>query len=317
MVVFIIFATITRKIIYILSFNYQLMKKLFFLCLVMLPFAVLSQRGLAFDYDDLKIIPADYDLVAEKFKSHNKESLTSLRQYIISKQEVIDELDEKILGIENDRTLNMLDTVIAQQYLNKVDSAKIGALVDDEIIQYLGDFGYMPEFYGERKIADLRIITDRVRNKLRELRKDNKLVKVLYVSYNNVHTDMVKAQERVDKMYGELYDEGNFRMWITCIFSICVGGLLLFFFVFITKRAETALVKDFLASGNGLQFITLFSLVIAVILFGVLGILEGRELAAILSGISGYILGKGIQSPLQSHKNDQNAGAQEGENKQV
>jgi hypothetical protein len=42
----------------------------------------------------------------------------------------------------------------------------------------------------------------------------------------------------------------------------------------------------------GLQFITLFSLIIAIILFGVMNILEGRELAALLGGLSGYILGR-------------------------
>jgi hypothetical protein len=42
----------------------------------------------------------------------------------------------------------------------------------------------------------------------------------------------------------------------------------------------------------GIQFVTLFSLIIAIILFGVLKILEGRELAALLGGLSGYILGR-------------------------
>ncbi len=282
------------------------MKKILVVLLLLIPFVSLAQRGLAFDYDDFKIMSSDYDLLSEKFKSHTKEALTTLRQYIKTKQAIIDELDDKILKVENDRTINLLDTVIAQQYLLKIDSAKKGAIVDDEIIQYLGDFGYMPEFYGERKISDLRIITDRIRNKVRKLKRDDALIKTLYISHGNVTGDVTKAQERVDKMYGELYDEGNFRMWITSIFSTCVGGLLLFFFVFITRRAETNLVKDFLASGNGLQFITLFSLVIAIILFGVLGILEGRELAAILSGISGYILGRGIQTPAQPPRGEQN-----------
>jgi hypothetical protein len=82
-----------------------------------------------------------------------------------------------------------------------------------------------------------------------------------------------------------------------------VGALLIFFFVFISRKSETNLAKDFLSSGNGLQFITLFSLIIAIILFGGLGVLEGRELAAILSGISGYILGKGIQRPSDNKGN--------------
>lgn len=42
----------------------------------------------------------------------------------------------------------------------------------------------------------------------------------------------------------------------------------------------------------GIQFVTLFSLVIAIILFGIIDILEGKELAALLGGLSGYILGR-------------------------
>lgn len=45
-----------------------------------------------------------------------------------------------------------------------------------------------------------------------------------------------------------------------------------------------------------MQFVTLFSLVIAIVLFGVLKILDGRELAALLGGLSGYILGRGSRS---------------------
>jgi hypothetical protein len=37
----------------------------------------------------------------------------------------------------------------------------------------------------------------------------------------------------------------------------------------------------------------LFFLVIAIILFGILRILEGKELSALLGGLSGYILGRG------------------------
>jgi presenilin-like A22 family membrane protease len=45
-------------------------------------------------------------------------------------------------------------------------------------------------------------------------------------------------------------------------------------------------------SQSGIQFLTLFSLVIAIILFGITDILEGKELAALLGGLSGYILGR-------------------------
>ncbi len=82
----------------------------------------------------------------------------------------------------------------------------------------------------------------------------------------------------------------------TIIFSILVGGVILGFFG-IAFRSEK--VRDAIFSGeSGIQFVTLFSLVIAIILFGVLGILEGKELSALLGGLSGYILGRGsFQTP--------------------
>src|SRR5207247_2857890 len=46
------------------------------------------------------------------------------------------------------------------------------------------------------------------------------------------------------------------------------------------------------AGQTGIQFLTLFSIVIAIILFGITGILADKELAALLGGISGYILGR-------------------------
>jgi presenilin-like A22 family membrane protease len=52
-------------------------------------------------------------------------------------------------------------------------------------------------------------------------------------------------------------------------------------------------VRQEIFSGQaGIQFVTLFSLVIAIILFGIIDILEGKELAALLGGLSGYILGR-------------------------
>ena len=275
------------------------MKKLLLSCLLLCAVVAYCQKGVPYDLGEYKPIPQNYEQVADKFKKCSKEALSSLRGYLKVKQVELDGLEEKISTVESDRILSLIDTLVGQEYLSRVDSAKPGEVVGDDIIRYLAEFGYMPEFYGTRKISDLRVITERVRRKVRQLKKDNAILSVLYESHSNVSADIQKAEERIDKMYGELYDEGNFKMWITSIFSLSVGGLLIFFFIFITKRAETILVKDFLASGNGLQFITLFSLVIAIILFGVLGILEGRELAAILSGISGYILGKGINMPAK------------------
>jgi asparagine N-glycosylation enzyme membrane subunit Stt3 len=75
--------------------------------------------------------------------------------------------------------------------------------------------------------------------------------------------------------------------------SIIFAGMVLlvisgFFAVTVIEKKA----GEIFSNQSGLQFITLFSLVISIILFGVLGILEGRELAALLGAISGYVLGR-------------------------
>jgi hypothetical protein len=60
-----------------------------------------------------------------------------------------------------------------------------------------------------------------------------------------------------------------------------------FFAVSFDHRVRRAIF----AGQAGIQFVTMFLLVSAIILFGIMGTLEGRELSALLGGLSGYILG--------------------------
>ena len=108
---------------------------------------------------------------------------------------------------------------------------------------------------------------------------------------NVIETDI----DQVNNIFSERMnkDRNNhvFRQWISAIFGILIffiiGG---FFLILYTKGPANA--SSVLMGEAGLQFITLFSIIIAIVLFGVLNILEGRELSAIISGISGFILGK-------------------------
>jgi hypothetical protein len=82
-----------------------------------------------------------------------------------------------------------------------------------------------------------------------------------------------------------------FTMISTIAFATLVGAIIFYFFR-IANSSNT--VKNAIFAGeSGIQFVTLFSVVIAIILFGVLRILEGKELSALLGGLSGYILGRG------------------------
>ncbi|MES1181282.1 MAG: hypothetical protein ABUL44_00655, partial [Flavobacterium sp.] len=104
---------------------------------------------------------------------------------------------------------------------------------------------------------------------------------------------ITKCNNELDSTLAPEYQEQNFRIMISISFIFLIATLLISFFLIVYKRSDNTLSKDLLG-GNGLQFVTLFVLIIAIILFGILNILKGTELATILSGISGYILGKGI-----------------------
>ncbi|MCZ8215454.1 MAG: hypothetical protein O9262_04400, partial [Cyclobacteriaceae bacterium] len=111
---------------------------------------------------------------------------------------------------------------------------------------------------------------------------------------NNIKQDIYDCRNEIDSALAPEYKEQEFRITISICFAALIGVLLCVFFFIVFKKSDSTLSKDLL-SGNGLQFITLFVLIIAIVLFGILNILQGSELAAILSGISGYILGKGTQ----------------------
>jgi hypothetical protein len=118
---------------------------------------------------------------------------------------------------------------------------------------------------------------------------NNKLTK----NIGNVNEDIYECTKQLDSALAPEYKEQEFRKIISFIFALLIGILLIIFFFIVYKKSDNNLSKELL-SGQGLQFITLFVLIIAIILFGILNILQGSELAAILAGISGYILGKGI-----------------------
>ena len=128
-------------------------------------------------------------------------------------------------------------------------------------------------------------INERLKNNLKIVRRD--IWQADYLVYNLLEPEM--RQQR-------------FRMMVSMAFIILVAMLLFMFFFTIYRKSGKNIYRQLLGS-SGLQFVTIFVLIIAIILFGILGVIEGSELAAILSGISGYVLGKQIkendQTPLE------------------
>jgi hypothetical protein len=102
---------------------------------------------------------------------------------------------------------------------------------------------------------------------------------------------LVSIDDNASNLLAASHLENEFKLTITIAFSILIAVVIIGFFAIAYRERG---VRDALfASDSGLQFVALFSLIIAIVLFGVINILEGRELAALLGGLSGYILGRG------------------------
>ncbi len=117
----------------------------------------------------------------------------------------------------------------------------------------------------------------------------------------NQETILDKSVSKLVASQGRLDDEINdtlrtddqrntFKTQIAFAFAMLVASVIGGFFLLSWK--DEAVRRAIFSGESGIQFLTLFSVVIAIILFGITGILESKELAALLGGLSGYILGR-------------------------
>jgi hypothetical protein len=127
---------------------------------------------------------------------------------------------------------------------------------------------------------------DQERHRIEELERQQQIA-------NTISKDASNYLTRIDAAIAELMtsnnDDSRFRLEMGIGFLLLVTLLIGCFFWFAFYGGS---MREILRNDRGLQFITLFSLVIAITLFGLLNILEGKELAALLGGLSGYILGR-------------------------
>jgi hypothetical protein len=111
-----------------------------------------------------------------------------------------------------------------------------------------------------------------------------------------------QVDRRLNEVLREALETSRFRMIASISFCVLVGFVILGFFIIAWKKDRIAFT--IFAGEKGMQFVTLFLVVIAIILFGILETLEGKELSALLGGLSGFILGRASgndrQAPVES-----------------
>ncbi|HEX8394931.1 MAG TPA: hypothetical protein VF665_21475 [Longimicrobium sp.] len=131
------------------------------------------------------------------------------------------------------------------------------------------------------------------------LERVDKALAMLTANISNLEEDLRRCETAIDLALAPEYKNIDFKIKMSIAFSVLIGVMIVAFFIVIGRSSE-ATIGSLMLSDGGLQFVTIFVLIIAIILFGILSILEGRELAAILSGIAGYILGRGSQVKKES-----------------
>jgi hypothetical protein len=106
---------------------------------------------------------------------------------------------------------------------------------------------------------------------------------------------LVELEDRISVALSTGSRQYLYRTIVSLIFAMIVAFLVLRFFRIVEQDEEVK--RSIFGGDSGIQFVTLFSIVIAVILFGILEILGANELSALLGGLSGYILGKSTPRP--------------------
>ncbi len=265
----------------------------------------------------LKEIIAPSFGVSELNNETDKKDFKKLREFYRKKSDLLTALTDTKesyqdysdqIRIQN-RKKNNIENLIKDQKTDKVIDVNYELTVVDDIdnlsylrLRLLDNVVPRPESKKKVTVSDLKEVIDKISDNIVKLQEKTNAFRNLEVNISNVKQDIYNCNSQIDSTLAPEYQQQSFRIWISVTFTILIAILLIIFFYIVYKKSDNTLSKELL-SGNGLQFITLFVLIIAIILFGILNILGGSELATILSGISGYILGKGINAS-RNNKDD-------------
>ncbi|MFT5646590.1 MAG: hypothetical protein ACI976_001272 [Aureispira sp.] len=286
--------------------------KISFLLFFIIPIAIIANNGYSsidyLDIDSYEVEPEEPEFESNFSSESNQKNFKKLREFLNEKRD----LENSISGeIDNFRyykfgiRIGDYGKIISNlKRMVKKDNVQLDI---DKHEKYFVDLDYNEWVYeddvwDEEEYELVNVSKGDIQKRITLLEsrivKCKKIEQTLSDNFKNVRSDISNCESQIDYALRPEYKRQEFRTNISGYFSLLIGLLLGAFFLVVYLKSNNNL-SSHLLSGNGLQFITLFVLIIAIILFGILGILEGRELAAILSGISGYILGKGI-TPLST-----------------
>ena len=239
-----------------------------------------------------------------RFPSKEDKDLPRLRDFLESRDADYNKVRNELEGLRDlplgDSSLYLQDKKLLQNFLEKKGNttAVFDETMVDKTIQEICKVHHAvdsvvdengrlkPRFDVDKAIRNVEYWLGEVHRKM-----------LLERSQDNLNKDRDAAEKAIQSIYTVEKGNQEYKKTISLYYAIIIFALILISFYFLFRKSSAEIGNDFL-NGNGLQFIALFAIIISTILFGILGILEGKELAAILSGIAGFILGKGLNVNL-------------------
>jgi hypothetical protein len=182
-----------------------------------------------------------------------------------------------------------------QQAKGKATPSEISTLIEkmNQSQERVNDLSNLVATYDDEVETQKKLDDDRKN----QFDKQRQAISDLAKQQEDASREQVDLQETlggIDDMVNQLFisndAEQGFKLSMSRTFAILVGVVIVGFFLVAISNEE--IKKTIFSNEAGIQFITLFAIVIAVILFGIIGVLQDKELSALLGGLSGYILGK-------------------------
>lgn len=224
----------------------------------------------------------------------DRRNYKKIREYLNVKEEMIRILqmtaDEYYYGLSYSKQY-------ATDYIRSLEDEINSRNPDEKILLRLNSVRPNFSYSGEYTVEYVHtVILPKIKERYREATEQDAANQEIYKQIQKnilaIQQDIFLAEQTIYASLSPEFRDQDFRIWISLTFSGLIAVILFAFFMIIYRRSDTSLYKQMLSSA-GLQFITVFVLIVTITLFGILNVLGGSELAAILSGISGYILGKG------------------------
>ena len=250
-----------------------------------------------------------YDSLSE-LPLRDNSGLTAYDVQIAASKKTIDDIKLNIAKIEEQRDL-------ANRKLNELPPDELSA-EDSDIVEEAKKSIDLLELrladqrgelrYENDQLTELNSLRTQLSSYLKEISDLDELLSSIDRTISETDEEIRQAQLSsenleiaIDAVLLKIEAVESYRTYIAGIFALLISIVMIGFYIIGYRLDEVA--SAVFGSDAGIQFLTMFSIIIAIILFGLVGILESKELSALLGGLSGYILGRG-GSTLNAPRNE-------------